>query len=119
MRLLLRILLTLGLVWLLANLLPNLFALSGDWRAVVLVGLALALLNFLVRPLLHIVLLPLTFLLGFIGTMILNAIILWLLVQLVAHLDPSIVTLTIGGGVLGWLVVAVVLGLGSWIVDRV
>ena len=63
------------------------FILTGNWLVVVLIAFTLAILNFLLKPLLTLVLGPIIVLTLGIGVIIVNAIILWLLPLVANHID--------------------------------
>jgi uncharacterized membrane protein YvlD (DUF360 family) len=64
---------------------------------------------------LDIVLLPLKLFAMAIALIVVNGVFVWLLYWIAQHMDPTIVSLAIGGGIIGWFIVAVILGLGNWV----
>jgi|GEM_PF-358441 len=115
-RVLLHAVLNILLVWALAHWLDQYFFLVGGAAAYVLVGCVLTLLNLLVRPILDLLLLPLRLLASLLAFILANALFLWLTLALVHRMDGDVVTLTIDGGIGGWLVVAIALGIGNWVI---
>lgn len=113
-RLLLRFALTIGLVWALAVLLPDYVFISGGFVGILVVAGIMTILNILVRPILNAILLPLKLLINILAIIIVNTVFLWITYQLVYFLDPNLVTFEILGGFVGWLVVALAIGLGHW-----
>jgi putative membrane protein len=63
------------------------FALNGNWVAIVLIALILAFLNFLLKPILTLVLGPVIILTLGLGFIIVNALILYLLPIVADHID--------------------------------
>ena len=63
------------------------FALNGNWVAIVLVALILSFLNFLLKPILTLVLGPVIILTLGLGVIIVNALILYLLPIVADHID--------------------------------
>lgn len=119
LRLILRTLLTIGIVWLLPVVVPSFALLEGGLVATFLIGITLTLLNIIARPLINILTFPFK-LFATIGAIILaNAAFLWLLMKIVSMMDPSLVRFEIQGGLLGWIVVSLVLGLSNWILKEI
>ena len=73
-------------LWL-ANMYVPGFVMNGNWVAIVLVALILSLLNFLLKPVLTLVLGPIIILTLGLGLIIVNALILWLLPIVANHID--------------------------------
>jgi len=109
-------LLNMGLIWLLATYLPQFFTLAGGWRAIVVVGALLTLLNIFFRPFLSLLAFPLKLFATILAVIVVNGIFIEAIHRIVLRMDPSVVRLEIGGGLLGWVVVALVLGTGNWII---
>lgn len=110
--------LNVALVWAMATYLPQYFDLSGGWRAIIIVGALLTLLNLLVRPLLGIVLLPLKLFATILAVIVVNGVFVWLVHLAVLRMDPAIVGLSIEGGVWGWVVVAAAIGFANWLMKE-
>jgi uncharacterized membrane protein YvlD (DUF360 family) len=106
--------LTIALIWLLSTNLEQYFRLTGGFPAYIIIGSLLTLMNLIIRPLLKIVFFPLHFLFGFIATIIMNWIFLWLILKIASQMDPTVVILGIEGGVGGWIVVALIFGIVNW-----
>ena len=109
-------LLNMGLIWLLATYLPQFFTLAGGWRAIVVGGALLTLLNIFFRPFLSLLAFPLKLFATILAVIVVNGIFIEAIHRIVLRMDPSVVRLEIGGGLLGWVVVALVLGTGNWII---
>ncbi len=108
-------LLNVALVWVMATYLSQYFLLTGNWRAVVIVGAVITLLNLLIRPILSLITLPLRLFATILAVIIVNGVFVYLTQQIVLKLDPSIVRLEIFGGLWGWVVVASILGFANWL----
>ncbi len=118
-RLLLQVLLTTLLLWWMVTTFPQYVGIGGGWPGYAVVAIILVLLNFFVRPILDLLAAPVKFVAGLLGLIIVNAVFLWILTSITAKLDPSLASFEIRGGVLGWVVVAVVLGIGKMLIHLV
>ena len=119
LRLLLRFLLTLILVWALATYVDQYFFVTGGWKAYVIIAALITLMNLVVTPLLNVIMLPLKLLATILTIVLVNGIFLWLTVWIVDHMDRSLVTLDILGGLGGWIIVIVTLGMAKWVMKMV
>ncbi|MFH0851347.1 MAG: phage holin family protein [Candidatus Peregrinibacteria bacterium] len=111
--------LNIALVWVMATYLDQYFALTGGWRAIIIVGALLTLLNLLVRPILAVLTLPLRLFATILAVIVVNGVFVWLVHILVLRMDPAIVGLEIFGGVWGWIVVAAAIGFANWIMKEI
>jgi len=111
--------LNVALVWAMATYLDQYFALTGGWRAIIIVGALLTLLNLLVRPILAVLTLPLKLFATILAVIITNGIFVWVVHLLVLKMDPAIVGLEIFGGIWGWIVVAAAIGFANWIMKEI
>lgn len=118
-RLLFRFLLTVALVAFIARAWPQYLVVTGGWTAFVTVAALLTLLNLFVRPLLNAVTLPLKLLFTLVAVILVNIVFLFITQAIAALFDPQIATMTVQGGMTGWIAVAVVLGLGNWAMAKV
>lgn len=114
-RILLRFLLTILLIWAMATYMPSYIGVTGGWKAWVIIAALITLMNLLVTPVLEIIVLPLRFFATILAIILVNGLFLWLTMKIVGMMEPSLVTMEIRGGILGWVVVALVLGLGKWL----
>jgi len=115
LRLTLRFVLNIALVWALMNFVPQAFELSGGLPGSVVVGALLTLMNLVVRPLLDLVTLPLKLFATLLAFILVNGAFVWLTVWIVERMDPTLVGLRIVGGLPGWLAVILVFGIGNWL----
>jgi len=111
--------LNIGLVWVLATYLGDYFQMTGGLGAAVVTGSLLTLMNIIVRPILHILTLPFRLFATLIALIIVQAAFVQLTIMIAERMDPAVVTLTIGGGLFGWIVVAITLGVGNWLMKVV
>lgn len=119
MRLIMRLLLTILLVYVLSTFLERIFFVDGGLPAYIIFGSLLTLMNVLVRPLLHIILLPFKLFMGLIVLIGVNGIFLWLTERIAQQLDPAVVTLQIDGGISAWILAAIILGIANWIFKEI
>ena len=119
LKIIFRVVMNTGLVVLFQTSFSTFFILEGGVKALVLVGLTLAFLNWLIVPILHVLSLPIKFFAWIIGFLIVNMAALWLTVWFVASVAIEGMSLTIGGGIVGWLVISFILGFGNWIVRAI
>ena len=119
LRLLLRFVLTILLVWALATYADQYFFVTGGWKAYVIIAALITLMNIVVRPILDLVVLPLKLLASILASIIVNGVFLWLTVWIVDHMEPSLVTLTILGGVGGWVVITITFGVAKWLMKAI
>jgi uncharacterized membrane protein YvlD (DUF360 family) len=114
-RILVYFLATIGLVWFLATNLTQYILLEGGIRGYITVGALLTLMNLLVRPLIRIFFAPFHFIFGVIATIGMNWLFLYLTMRIAEHFDPTVVVFDIEGGFVGYLFIAVILGIANWI----
>lgn len=119
LRILFHLALTLLLIWAMSVYLPEYFILTGGWKGLLIVSALILVLNVIVTPVLNILLTPLRLLAGLLAILIANAVFLWVAVWVVSSLSISGVALQIRAGWMGWLVCAIVLGLGKWLMRLV
>lgn len=119
MRIALKAALNVLLVYLMDRYLPQYLTVFGGWAAFVVVGSLITLLNFVLRPILDILTLPLKLFATIFALILVNGVFLWLTYQITLRMDPSLIAMTITGGLTGWIVLSVVLGTGNWVVRHV
>jgi putative membrane protein len=113
-RILWKLVLNTAMVWALATYLSSYFLLSGGIPGILIVGVLMTILNILVRPLLNVLALPLKLFATILAIIIVNGIFVQLVYEIIRALDIPFVSLEIQGGLLGWSIVAIALGLGNW-----
>lgn len=117
-RLLFRLVLTMALVWFMSNFLDQFFYVTGGLIGNLILSSLITLMNVLARPLLHVLFLPFRFFFSLLGLIAANALFLWILERIALALDPALVTLTIDGGWIGWLLIACLLGFANWLMKE-
>ncbi len=118
-RLILQYALTVLLLWLITRYLPDYLIIDGGWMALPTVAALLMLLNMFARPVLKILTLPLKLFMTIVAIILVNALFLWILESIAARFDPATAILLVEGGLGGWIVVALVLGLGNWVIHHI
>ncbi len=111
--------LTVLALWLIARFLPDYLVIDGGWAALPTVGALLMLLNLFARPVLKVLTFPLKLFMTIVAIVLANALFLWILEKIADRFDPSVAVLAIQGGIGGWLVVALILGLANWVIHHV
>lgn len=119
LRIFLRFLLTIALVWALKTYLGPWIAITGGIPAYVIIAALITLMNIFVAPVLNLLAAPLKFFLTFVAVILTNGIFLWLTVEIVAMMQPSLVTMQIKGGILGWVIAVIAVGMGKWVMKLV
>lgn len=84
----------------------------------IVVGSLLTLMNIVVRPLLDLLTLPLKLFATILAVILANGIFLYIVTRITEMMDPSLVRLSIGGGVLGWVELALIVGFAHWVVKE-
>ena len=118
-RLALRALLTMALVWVMATYLPQYLGITGGIAAIIVIGALLTLLNLFVRPLLNVITFPLKLFATILAIVLANAVFLWLVMQVIARMDPTLIQLEVRGGILGWVIVSLLLGIMNWVLKEI
>ena len=119
LQVLLRFLLTVALVWAMGEYLTEYVFISGGFVAYIVIGALLTLMNIIVRPLLKLITLPLKLVATILAIILVNGVFLWITYQLVLLMDPNIAMFEILGGIGGWIVVALILGIANWLMKLV
>ncbi len=115
LRIALKIVLNVLLVYAMNRWLPQYFSVFGGWPAFVVVGALLTLMNLVLRPVLTILTLPLKAFVTLLTVIIVNGVFLWVTYQITLRMDPSLILLVISGGLTGWLIVSLLIGLANWL----
>lgn len=84
-------------------------------QGILVAALIVALLNALVRPVLKLITTPIGWVAGALAIIIVNGVFIQL-VSMIANALPNLLTLEITGGLMGWVIVALGLGISNWIV---
>jgi putative membrane protein len=114
LRITLRLVATIALVWALNAYLPQYILVTGGLPGWIVIGSLLTLMNLLVRPVLNVIALPLHILAAILAFILINGAFTWLVVKIIEQMEPSLVTLSIAG-FQGWIVIPVVLGVANWL----
>ena len=115
----LRFIANIGLVLLLHKHFGDFFAITDSVHAWVVVAALITLMNIVIRPVLNVITFPLKLFATILAIIIVNGVFVQITVSVVENMDPEVVTLTINGGLWGWTVVAIVMGLGNWVMKIV
>ncbi len=107
------------LAWSLNAYLPEYVTIFGALGAYVIIGSLLTLMNFLVRPVLNLLSLPFKLIALLITLIVVNGFFLFLVYEIALRMDPNIIVLTITGGVSGWIIVSVIIGLVNWLIKHI
>ena len=118
-RILSRLAVNTALVFFFLRVLPDFFLLQGGIKAIILVSIILTVLNWIVVPILHILSLPIKLFAWIIGFFLVNMAALWLTVWFVMTLKVPGMSLAIGGGIIGWLALSLLLGVANWLVKAI
>lgn len=119
MRLLLRMILTVALVWALNVFLGDYIIVTGGIRGYIVVGALLTLLNIFIRPILNILSIPLKLFATLLAIVLCNGVFLLIVTIIADKFNPDIVTMKVQGGIGGWVVLAMVLGFANWVMKMV
>jgi uncharacterized membrane protein YvlD (DUF360 family) len=114
-----RVFINVGIVWWLDRSFGDFFALDGGYQGIALVGLTFTALNMIVVPILNVISLPIKFFAWIIAFILVNAGAVWLTLWFIATLNVPGVSLAIEGGIIGWILVSVLFGVGNWLVRAV
>lgn len=118
LKLAIKSILNIVLVWTMSLYLNQYFSLSGGIVAAIIVGALITLLNIFFRPILAIILLPLKLFATIIAIIISNGAFIYVVHLATQRMDSSLVQLEIYGGPWGWIVVAVCFGLANWVMKE-
>ena len=119
LRILLRFLLTIVLIWAMKTYLGTWFVVTGGWPAYIIIAALITLMNIFVLPVLNLLAAPLKFLMTAVAVLLVNGIFLWLTVRIVSWMEPTLVTLKISGGIPGWFIVLITLGIAKSLMNHI
>ncbi|OGJ55033.1 hypothetical protein A3D11_02270 [Candidatus Peribacteria bacterium RIFCSPHIGHO2_02_FULL_49_16] len=114
-RILLRFILTTIFVWFMSQHLGQYFVVTGGMPATVLLGLIFTIAHKLLHPLLYLITLPLRLFATLVAIFLINGLLISIVVEIIKFLDPSLITLHISGGFIGWIAVILLFGLVHWL----
>ena len=117
-RIILRFLGNAALVWVMITYLPQYLSVTGGWFAIIAVGALLTLLNLFLRPILSIVTLPLRLIATLVAAILVNSVFFWVTMFFLQKMDPARVSVTVKGGITGWLAVACIIGFWNWLLKE-
>ena len=118
--LLLQYALTVLLLWVLSRVLvPQYLVIEGSVMALPTIAALLMLLNMFARPVLKLLALPLKLFMTIVAIVLVNAAFLWILERIAERFEPETALFMVQGGLGGWIVVALLLGLGNWILHHI
>lgn len=118
LRILLRLILTIVLIWAMQKYLYEYFLITGGLPAWIVVASLLTLMNLLVRPILNVIALPLHFLAAIFAFILVNGIFMGITVWIVGHMEPDLVTMDIRN-LQGWMIIPVILGFANWVMKHI
>ncbi len=119
LQLIIRFAVTIILVWALSTYIDQYFVLQGGLKAYITVSALITLMNIIVRPILHVLTAPFHLVFGILATITVNWFFLWLTMKIAEKFDPHALQLLITGGIAGWLLIAMILGLCNWILKEI
>jgi uncharacterized membrane protein YvlD (DUF360 family) len=114
LRILLRLILTIVLIWAMQKYLYEYFLVTGGLPAWIVIASLLTLMNLLVRPVLNVIALPLHFLAAILAFILVNAVFTGITVWLTAQMEPDLVIMEIRS-IQGWIIVPIILGFANWV----
>lgn len=107
------------LIWGMQVYLPEYLTIFGGAAAYVVIGALLTLMNVSLRPILSVITFPFRLFFSLFTAVVVNAFFLFFVYEITLQMDPNIVVFTITGGITGWIVVSMVLGIGNWVMKYV
>ncbi len=119
LKLLVQYALTLLVLWAMTRTLPDYLVIQGSWAALPTVAALVMLLNIFARPILKILTFPLKLFMTIAAVILANGLFLWILEKIADRFDPNVALVMVGGGIGGWLVVALLLGLSNWVLHHI
>lgn len=119
LRITLRLAAAIALVWAMSTYMSEYFVITGGYRAWILLGVVFAVLNLLVRPILTLLSFPLKLVMTLAAFIVANGLFLWIALKISESFDPALLTFRIEGGVVGWLLCILAIGLAHTILKAV
>lgn len=118
LRILIRLILTIVLIWAMQKYLYDMFRVTGGLPAWVVIASLLTLMNLLVRPVLNVIALPLHFLAAIFAFILVNAVFMGITVWITGRMEPDLVTMEIRN-LQGWMIIPVILGFANWVMKHI
>ena len=118
LKLALKFVLNIVIVWALSAYLDQYFYVSGGIPAYIIIGALITLMNIFVRPILVLITSPLRLLATIIAIILVNGGFLYITELVVARMDPNLAQFEVLGGIGGWIVVSIVFGFVNWIIKE-
>jgi len=118
LKLTMRFVLNVLLVFAMSSYLSDYFLLDGGFRAYIIVGALITLMNLFFRPIINLLTLPLKLVATIVAVIIANGIFMYVVELITERMDPSLVSFSIFGGPWGWIVVAMCFGLANWVMKE-
>ncbi len=103
------------LVWGLVNYAGDYIDVTGGLAAYIVIGALITLMNIILRPILNLATVPLRWFATAVAVILVNGLFVWATLWITDRMDPSIVTLQIEGGIIGWIVIALAFGITNWL----
>ena len=111
--------LTIVTLWLLVRFLPQYLVIDGGWAALPTVAALVLLMNMFARPVLKVLTLPLKLFMTLVAIVLVNALFLWIVESIALRFDPEVAIVLVQGGLGGWIVIAILLGVANWIIHHI
>jgi putative membrane protein len=105
---------TLIVLWALQHFTGDLLQISNGVLGLGVITLLLTVLNIIVRPILHIITLPLSLFTSVIAAIIVNGVIFELVQFIARQFLPTVAMVSLQAGIMNWLLVVLVLGVSNW-----
>lgn len=119
LRLVLNAVLNSVLAYCLDRFFPQYITIFGGVGAYVILGSLLTLMNFFLRPLLNLVTFPLHLLFTLFTTIVVNVFFLFVAYQIALTMDPNVIAVTMTGGITGWIIIGLSIGIANWVMKHV
>lgn len=111
-----KIIVNIAVVWFLHQYFSSLFIIQNTVSAILVVGTVFGLLNFILRPVLQLITLPLKLFASILTIIIINGGIILCAIWFLPNLAPY--TVQIGQGIMGWSICMLVMGLSNWAITE-
>ena len=115
----LRLTLTIALLWILNTYASQYVQMKGGTAAYLVIGAVLTILNMIVRPVLNVLAFPLKLFATLLALIIANTAFLWIAQYVLVLLAPPTVALIVPTGLSGYIIAALLLGFGNWVIKEI